>query len=111
MGNPLEQLSALADFEMLRPELEDILVKKDCKSTAGRPNWWSVSTITIKRKGKHFKFLVAQVAGAALNNFQQDDADKELLHNFATAYKGRRWNSTLLYASRTSTAETIVLAT
>jgi len=37
MGNPLEQLSALVDFEMFRPELEDILVKKDCKSTAGRP--------------------------------------------------------------------------
>ena len=33
MGNPLEQLSALVDFEMFRPELEDILVKKDCKST------------------------------------------------------------------------------
>ena len=33
MGNPLEQLSALVDFEMFRHELEDILVKKDCKST------------------------------------------------------------------------------
>ena len=30
MGNPLEQLSALVDFERFRPELEDILVKKDC---------------------------------------------------------------------------------
>ena len=39
MGNPLEQLSALVDFEMFRPELEDILVKKDCKSTAGRPQF------------------------------------------------------------------------
>jgi len=39
MGNPLEQLTALVDFEMFRPELEDILVKKDCKSTAGRPQF------------------------------------------------------------------------
>ena len=38
-GNPLEQLSALVDFEMFRPELEDILVKKDCKSTADRPQF------------------------------------------------------------------------
>jgi hypothetical protein len=39
MGNPLEQLSAIVDFEMFRPELEDILVKKDYKSTAGRPQF------------------------------------------------------------------------
>ena len=39
MGNPLEQLSALVDFEMFRPELERILVKTDCKSTAGRPQF------------------------------------------------------------------------
>ena len=39
MGNPLEQLAALVDFEMFRPELEDILVKKDCKSAAGRPQF------------------------------------------------------------------------
>ena len=39
MGNPLELLSALVDFEMFRPELEDILVKKDCKSAAGRPQF------------------------------------------------------------------------
>ena len=37
MGNPLEQLSALVDFEMFRPALEDVLVKKDCKTAAGRP--------------------------------------------------------------------------
>ena len=39
MGNPLEQLSSLVDFEMFRPALEDALVKKDCKSTAGRPQY------------------------------------------------------------------------
>ena len=39
MGNPLEQLAFLVDFEMFRPKLEDILVKKDCKSTAGRPQF------------------------------------------------------------------------
>ena len=39
MGNPLEQLSSLVDFEMFRPALEDVLVKKDCKSTAGRPQY------------------------------------------------------------------------
>lgn len=39
MGNPLEQLSSLVDFEMFRPALEDVLVKKDCKSKAGRPQY------------------------------------------------------------------------
>ena len=37
MGNPLERLAALVDFEMFRPALEEVLVKKDCKTTAGRP--------------------------------------------------------------------------
>ena len=37
MGNPLEQLASLVDFEMFRPALEDVLVKKDCKTAAGRP--------------------------------------------------------------------------
>ena len=39
MGNPLEQLMTLVDFEMFRSELEDILVKKDCKTAAGRPQY------------------------------------------------------------------------
>lgn len=37
MGNPLERLASLVDFEMFRPLLEDALVNKDCKSQAGRP--------------------------------------------------------------------------
>lgn len=37
MGNPLELLSKLVDFEMFRPFLEDVLIKKDCKTPAGRP--------------------------------------------------------------------------
>lgn len=37
MGNPLELLSKLVDFEMFRSALEDVLVKKDCKTSAGRP--------------------------------------------------------------------------
>ena len=37
MGNPLERLAALVDFEMFRPALEEVLVKKDCKTPAGRP--------------------------------------------------------------------------
>lgn len=37
MGNPLEKLSSLVDFEMFRPTLEDVLVKKDCKTPTGRP--------------------------------------------------------------------------
>lgn len=37
MGIPLEKLSSLVDFEMFRPALEDVLVKKDCKTPAGRP--------------------------------------------------------------------------
>jgi len=37
LGNPLERLSTLVDFEMFRPTLEDKLVKKECKTGAGRP--------------------------------------------------------------------------
>ena len=37
MGNPLEQLSSLVNFEMFRPALEEVLVRKDCKTPAGRP--------------------------------------------------------------------------
>ena len=37
MGNPLERLAALVDFEMFCPALEEVLVKKDCKTPAGRP--------------------------------------------------------------------------
>ena len=36
MGNPLERLSKLVDFEMFRPLLEDALLTKECKSPAGR---------------------------------------------------------------------------
>ena len=35
MGNPLEKLISLVDFEMFRPALEDVLVKKECKTPAG----------------------------------------------------------------------------
>ena len=37
MGIPLELLSSLIDFEMFRPVLEEVLVKSDCKTVAGRP--------------------------------------------------------------------------
>ena len=37
MGNSLEKLISLVDFEMFRPVLEDVLVKKECKTPAGRP--------------------------------------------------------------------------
>jgi IS5 family transposase len=37
IGNPLEQLVSLVDFEMFRLALKDVLVKKDCKTPAGRP--------------------------------------------------------------------------
>ena len=37
MGNPLEQLVSLVDFEIFRPALKDVLVKKDCKTPTGRP--------------------------------------------------------------------------
>ena len=30
MGNPIERLAALVDFEMFSPALEEVLVKKDC---------------------------------------------------------------------------------
>ena len=34
MGNPLETLRSLVDFEMFRPALEEALVKKYCKTPA-----------------------------------------------------------------------------
>lgn len=37
LGNPLERLSSLVDFEMFRPVLEDALVNQECKTAAGRP--------------------------------------------------------------------------
>lgn len=37
MGNPLERLDSLIDFEMFRPELEKVLLRKDCKTLVGRP--------------------------------------------------------------------------
>lgn len=36
MGNPLERLSCLVDFEMFRSLLEDALLTKECKTPAGR---------------------------------------------------------------------------
>lgn len=36
MGNPLERLSEVVDFEMFRPVLEEVLVIKERKSEAGR---------------------------------------------------------------------------
>ncbi len=36
MGNPLERLSSLVDFEMFRQILEDVLLTKECKTPAGR---------------------------------------------------------------------------
>lgn len=36
LGNPLERLSALVDFEMFRPILEETLLTKVCKTPAGR---------------------------------------------------------------------------
>lgn len=36
MGNPLERLSSLMDFEMFRAVLEDVLLAKECKTPAGR---------------------------------------------------------------------------
>lgn len=36
MGNPLEQVSGLVDFEFFRPTLEKTLLTEDCKISAGR---------------------------------------------------------------------------
>ena len=36
MGNPLERLSSLVDFEMFRPVLEDVLLTKECKTPTDR---------------------------------------------------------------------------
>lgn len=36
MGNPLEQVSSLVDFEIFRPTLEKALLTEECKSAAGR---------------------------------------------------------------------------
>ena len=42
MGNPLEQLAALVDFEMFRPALEEVLVKKDRKTRANSASYRSL---------------------------------------------------------------------
>ena len=47
MGNPLEQLSSFVDFEMFRPTLEEVLVKSECKSAAGRPQIDVVSMFKV----------------------------------------------------------------
>lgn len=36
LGNPLEQVSALVDFELFRPTLEKTLLTEECKTLAGR---------------------------------------------------------------------------
>ena len=36
MDNPLEQVSALVDFEFFRPTLEKTLLTEDCKNSTGR---------------------------------------------------------------------------
>ena len=46
LGNPLERLSSLVDFEMFRQILEDVLLTKECKSPAGRK---PVSTQLLRR--------------------------------------------------------------
>lgn len=51
LGNPLEALAKLIDFEMFRPTLEDALLNKDCKSAAGRP---SIDVVQV------FKTLILQ---------------------------------------------------
>lgn len=47
IGNPLEQLSSLIDFEQFRPTLETVLVKDDCKTAAGRAQFDSVLMFKI----------------------------------------------------------------
>ena len=47
IGNPLEQLSSLIDFERFRPTLEAVLVKDDCKTPAGRAQFDSVLMFKI----------------------------------------------------------------
>ena len=47
IGNPLEQLSSLIDFEQFRPTLEAVLIKEDCKTPAGRRQFDSVLIFKI----------------------------------------------------------------
>lgn len=47
IGNPLEQLSSLIDFEQFRPTLEAVLIKDDCKTPAGRAQFDSVLMFKI----------------------------------------------------------------
>ena len=59
IGNPLEQLASLVDFEMFRPALEDVLVKKECKTPAGSPQIDVVlmfKTIFLQRLGSMNSF-------------------------------------------------------
>ena len=47
IGNPLEQLSSLIDFELFRPTLEAVLIKEDCKTPAGRRQFDSLLMFKI----------------------------------------------------------------
>lgn len=47
IGNPLEQLSSLIDFERFRLTHEAVLVKDDCKTPAGRARFDSVLMFKI----------------------------------------------------------------
>lgn len=40
--NPLGQLASLVDFEIFRPALEEVPVRKDCKTSAERPQIYVV---------------------------------------------------------------------
>ncbi|GHV65284.1 hypothetical protein FACS1894199_05580 [Bacteroidia bacterium] len=56
MGNPLERLSNVMDFEMFRPELEDNLLNHDKKNNAGAKPFDVVMMFKIMFWGRYRDF-------------------------------------------------------
>lgn len=74
LGNPLETLSKMINFEMFREDLEDVLIPKESKSAAGRPRFDSVQM---------FKILVLQrLYGLGDHQLQYQISDRTSFRQF-----------------------------
>lgn len=74
MGNPLEKLAELVDFEVFRPTLEEVLVNNDRKSNAGRK---PLDPVFV------FKVLVLQrLYGISDEQTEYQIADRTSFRNF-----------------------------
>ena len=74
LGNPLERVREMIDFEMFRPTLEASLEKKDRKSNAGRPPFDPVLMFKILFLQRHY--------GLADHNTQYQILDRLSFRDF-----------------------------